>query len=202
MESYSKNVTLEIDIMYVNSLPFLVTISRHLKILIVHYLQTRKVKMIMASLDTVLNDYKMRGLPVKQIFADGEFDAIRTELSDPKRQVILNTTSKNEHVSNVEREIQTIKERCRACCASVNFDRFPRQLTKEMVSAMVFWINCIPQKDGVSETLSPRTILTGKHINVKDVKHKFGDFVQCQLIQNPPTQWRNEHSTQSFADQQ
>lgn len=132
----------------------------------------------------------MRGLPAKQIFASSKFDALIGELSDPKRQVNLNIACKNEYVSTVEIEIKTVKEQCRACCAYLKFDRFPRRLTKEIVSATVSWLNCVPRSDKVSDKLSPQTIFTRKHINVK---HKFRDFVQC-AVNKDPTNTMDKHT--------
>jgi len=48
-----------------------------------------------------------------------------------------------------------------------------------MVYNVVFWLNVFPQRDGVHEVMSPRTILTGLHINHdKHCTLEFGSYVQ------------------------
>ena len=56
----------------------------------------------------------------------------------------------------------------------------------ELVNAMVYWINCVPQKDGVHPTLSPRAIMTGQQLTSKHVEFQFGDFLQA--VQPPGSQ--------------
>lgn len=111
-KEYGNNVTLEIDIMYVNSILFLITTSQHLRIVTAHRLKNRHANTIVDALDITLGLYRIRGLDVKQIFADGKFERVRKQLLEPSRKISLNTTTKDEHCPSVEREIQTIKERC------------------------------------------------------------------------------------------
>jgi hypothetical protein len=48
-----------------------------------------------------------------------------------------------------------------------------------LVSNALFWLNAFPHKDGVSSTLSPRYLLTGKHLDfTKHVCTEFGAYVQ------------------------
>lgn len=158
LKEYGNNVILEINIMYVNSVPFLITTSWHLRIVTAHRLKNRHANTILDALDITLRLYRIRGLEVKQIFADDKFELIRKELLKPLQNIALNTTIKDEYCPYVEREIQTFKERCQACCAYVNFDHFPKTLTVEMVMAMVHWINCVPRENSASKTMSPQMI--------------------------------------------
>ena len=55
----------------------------------------------------------------------------------------------------------------------------PARLIIEMVSASVFWLNTFPPDDGVSDTLSPRSIVIGLHIDyAKHVQLEFGIYAQ------------------------
>ena len=48
-----------------------------------------------------------------------------------------------------------------------------------MVYNVIFWLNVFPHKDGVHDTMSPRTILTGLHIDHnKHCTLEFGSYVQ------------------------
>jgi hypothetical protein len=42
---------------------------------------------------------------------------------------------------------------------------YPPRLIIEMVFPSIFWLNAFPHQLGVSQTLSPRTMVTGLHIN-------------------------------------
>ena len=49
----------------------------------------------------------------------------------------------------------------------------------ELVSNCVFYMNVYPGKSGVSNTMSPRIIITGLTINYnKNYKLQFGEYVQ------------------------
>ena len=43
----------------------------------------------------------------------------------------------------------------------------------------VFWLNAFPHANGASDTLSPRYLLTGKHLDYrKHIRLEFGAYVQ------------------------
>jgi hypothetical protein len=46
------------------------------------------------------------------------------------------------------------------------FGRIPGVLVKELVHFVVFWLNNLAATDGVSETLSPKAILTGHALDI------------------------------------
>ena len=49
----------------------------------------------------------------------------------------------------------------------------------EMVFQSIFWTNACPHKLGISQTVSPRTIITGKTIDyTSHCKIEFGQYVQ------------------------
>ena len=55
----------------------------------------------------------------------------------------------------------------------------PRRLIIEMVYAANYWLNMFPRQGGVSKTLSPRALLTGKTWSyTTHCKLEFGDYVQ------------------------
>ena len=59
------------------------------------------------------------------------------------------------------------------------FEKITGRLTMELVSSFVLWLNVCPRKSGVSDTMSPRTIIIGLMINYNQhCKLKFGDYVQ------------------------
>jgi hypothetical protein len=81
--SLYRNVTLCIDIMYVNKLAFLVTISRHVKFSTIELRPNQKEDTIGTSLSNVMCLYGLHGFLVTMIHADGEFEPLRNSLASP-----------------------------------------------------------------------------------------------------------------------
>ena len=79
----------------------------------------------------------------------------------------LNTTGARDHVPEVERQIQVIKEHMRAHHANLPFPSFTRRMTIELAKHVVMFLNAFPPKSGISKTYSPRTIMTGKALDWK-----------------------------------
>jgi hypothetical protein len=103
----------------------------------------------------------------------------------------LNIASEDEHVPEVERCIRTVNERTRCTYQSTGFERYPPKLIIEMVFLSVFWLNAFPHKHWVSQTISPRTIVTGKHIDYKiHCKVEYGQYVQTHKKHSNNTEAR------------
>jgi len=97
----------------------------------------------------------------------------------------LNTTARDEHVPEIERYIRTIKERIRVTTSSLTFEQLPHQLIVEIAYNAVSWLNCFPHKEGIHNTLSPRTIVTGSKIDYnKHCKLQFRTYVQMHEQHN------------------
>ena len=79
-----------------------------------------------------------------------------------------------------------IKERVRATRHSLPFKMMPLLMLVKMVYNAVKWINAFPPKGGISEFLSPRTIMTGMQLNyAMDCCLAFGSYVQAHKEPNP-----------------
>jgi hypothetical protein len=121
--------------------------------------------------------YGSRGFLVTMTHADGEFEPLWNSLA--KSGSGLNICLNDEHVPEVKRFIRTVKERSRCLYNLVPFRRFPVLMLKEMVTSCVFWLNMFPSHDGVSDTLSPRTLMTGYTLDyAKHCRLEFGSYVQ------------------------
>ena len=108
---------------------------------------------------------------------DGEFGHLHGELAS--MGVTLNKTSWDEHVGDIERYIQTVKERMRAIYNTLPFNKIPAWLVVEMAKASVFWLNGMPPKDSFGNQLSPRTIITGQKLDYnRHCRFQFGEYVQ------------------------
>ena len=76
----NKNITLSIDIMFVNKIPFVATISRHIKFTTVEVIQKRTKSQLSECNKNVVAIYTQRGFKVKNTLLDREFVPLRTDL--------------------------------------------------------------------------------------------------------------------------
>ena len=188
MEHY-RRVVLCIDVMKVNKIPFLVTISRAIKFGTVAWLKNSKIETIMSSVTQVRNVYLKRGFTLEVIEADGQFEPLRGELG--ALGITLNKCSRQEHVPVAERRIRTLKERCRCIHNMLPFKKLPAMLVIQMVSTCNFWLNIYPPTDGVSRSINPRELLTGVKIDYnKHIRAEFGEYVQVHEEHNNSMQPR------------
>jgi hypothetical protein len=160
--SANKCVTLSGDLFFINKVPFFPTISDHIKFTTAEHIASRK---LLTQLVVLLGSQHVqalcaaRGFQVKCLLMDGEFVPLKHELAS--RGIALNTTSANEHVPKIERQIRVIKERVRATRHTLPFKVLPLTMLIELVYSSILWINAFPPKGGVSTNLSPRNIMTG-----------------------------------------
>ena len=160
--SHHSTVIIYIDVVQVNGIPFLSTVSKAVKLGTCTELSNTKVPMIVAALLVVVDTYKSRGFTILAIAADYAFEAIRINEGFMATGINLNTTSQDEHEPHIERFNRFLKERCRMCFSTLPFLRMPRRMTVELVYLQVFWINFYIPRDYISTTLSPGTIMTGR----------------------------------------
>eukprot|EP00956_Cyclotella_meneghiniana_P039180 scaffold167175_cov42-Cyclotella_meneghiniana.AAC.1 len=104
-----RDVTLCADVMFVNGLPFFVTVSRGIKLYTAEFTPSRTVEMLTSKLMKVVRIYRRGGFLVRTALMDMEFKPL-AEHSD---EVNINTTSAREHVGDIERGIRFIEERAR-----------------------------------------------------------------------------------------
>jgi hypothetical protein len=172
-----RDVVIGADVMYINKLPFFVTMSRNIKFCTAELMLDQKQATMVDHVKRVQRVYLKRGSRVSTFLMDGQFGVIRGDLAD--LNITLNTVAAGEHVPEIERHIRTIKERVRCVYATLPFTRIPRRMLIELVNFSVFWLNSFPARDGISATLSPRSIVHGTNIDfVKHAKLEFGAFVQ------------------------
>ena len=79
--------------------------------------------------------------------------------------ITLHTASNDEHVPEIECHIRAQKERVRSVYTMLPFQRIPTRIIIELIYYSVFWLNSFPAAGGISDTLSPRTIIVGSTID-------------------------------------
>ena len=155
-----KDVILEMDVLFVNGLRFLHTISTSIKYRTTQFLLNAKAETLLACLLAVCSAYATRGFKIRQVNADGQFKPLKNDAI--KAGIPLNTTAEDEHVKVIERSVRTLKERSRARVNSMPFKRIPGRILIGLVIGATTCLNLAVAMNGVSVRHSPRYILTGK----------------------------------------
>ena len=87
--------------------------------------------------------------------------------------------SADDHVPEAERAIRTVKETIRATIHGMPYKRLPRVMICDLAEFAVRTINMLPSSDGVSNTMSPETIVTGKpKADYRTMRLEFSTYVQ------------------------
>eukprot|EP00536_Pseudo-nitzschia_multiseries_P010625 jgi/Psemu1/203784/e_gw1.332.17.1 len=152
IEQHYSQIILTIDVMHINRIPMLVTISRNIHYGTVAALPNMKLPQLEAAIVSVIKSYSLRGFHVAVLLLDKQFDGLATG----------HFISRDEHVPEIERFIRVIKERCRASFAMLPFNKLPKRMIIALAQCTVFYINAFPWPDGVSQELSPLTIVEGR----------------------------------------
>ena len=148
-----RKVTICIDIMYVNQIPMLISISRNIKFGTIEAIPNNKTATVLEGIKAILQLYRGNGFTIEMALMDGEFGHLRGALAG--MGVTLNETSCDEHVGDIERYIRTVKERMRAIYNTLPFNKIPARLVIKMAKARVFWLNRVPPNNSFGNGLSP-----------------------------------------------
>jgi hypothetical protein len=179
------DLTLCMDLMYVNKMPVFTTIDKTLRYRAAVNLANRTKEELFKALDAVLRQYNKAGYRVELIHCDQEFRTLMDQVSD-ELDVEMNYTTTDEHVPEAERNNRTIKERVRAAYHSLPFKAIPKVMLKKLVTHQTKLLNFLPSKGGVSSYLSPYSIITGKSVDFdKELAIPFGAYVQGCNEPNP-----------------
>ena len=162
-----KEVFLTADIFFVNKIPFFLSLSRNICFTAVHHLADRTVPKIFSAFKEIYQYYLHRGFRITTVHADGEFAPLKILIESMPGGPMVNLASSNEHVPEIERRIRVVKERCRATRHTLPFQRMPKLLTIHIVLHAVKLLNFFPTKGGISDTLSPKTIMSGETLDYK-----------------------------------
>jgi hypothetical protein len=149
LERYQQ-VVVSIDIMFVNKIPFFITVSRGLHFGTVENLLNCQTTTVATALNKVRMIYRRRGFKMAISHADPKFAPLQDTFGD----ISFNLCSQDEHVPKIERYICTIKDRTRSGYNSLPFERILHLMVIQLVCNSVFWLNAFLHTDGVLETLS------------------------------------------------
>jgi hypothetical protein len=126
------DITLTIDIMFVNKIPFFITKSHDIHFVTVKALPTCQIVTVNKVLQNVIALYKSRGFFIESILAGHEFEALCPW--HPK----INTAAANKHVPDIKRQIRTVKDSTRSTYQMLPFRHIPRIVLIHLVKNAAF----------------------------------------------------------------
>ncbi len=145
-----KYVMIVADVMFVNGLPFLVTSSRGISLIMNEFLPSRTAKCLASSVEQVVRIYDKACFIVQTLIMDMEFEKLENMLPG----ITLNTTAALEHAGEIERKIRVIKERARGTISIHPHKILPKLMIIVLIHFCMMWLNSFPVKSGISEKYS------------------------------------------------
>jgi FtsZ-binding cell division protein ZapB len=140
----------------------------------------RTAKRLVDTLERVVRIYSKAGFIVQTALMDMEFEMLRDKLPN----ITQKTTAAREHVGEIERKIQVVKERARSTMSVLPYKLLPKLVIIELMHFCVMWMNSFPVKLGISEKWSPREIVSRHKLDAKmHCKVPFGAY--CEVYVNP-----------------
>ena len=100
-----KEVYSTCDVLFVNKIPFFVTLSRKIYFTATAHLKDRKIKTIFLEFLAVYKFYLRQGFRIKMVHADNEFRPMKPLIDILKKGPTINLAAANEHVPEIERRI-------------------------------------------------------------------------------------------------
>jgi hypothetical protein len=154
--------------------------------IIAAHLADRTVPQIFKAFKEMYQYYLQRGFHIMMVHADGEFAPLKNLIKLMTGGPMVNLASANEHVPDTKRSIRVVKEQCWVTWHSLPFYTIPNLMTIHIVLNVVKLLIFFPTKGGVSDTLSPKTIMSGETLDYK--KHtiiQLGQYCQVHEEDNP-----------------
>jgi hypothetical protein len=182
--SVHKRITLAADIMYVNKIPFMLTVSRVIQFTTIEKLNNKQDSTLVAAVTQVCRLYERRGFEIHICMMDNKFELIRGSLL--LNRIALNTCAPGEDMPEIERKIRTVKERIRGVVHTLPFQWLPNLLVVHVALFSVMWLNFFPPGAGASPTVSPQAIVTGSSADYEvHCKIPFGGYAQVHVEPDP-----------------
>ena len=117
-------MTLCVDVMFVNKIPFLVLISCNIKFGTVEAIPNCTIPTLIKGIHTIIRLYKCTGFTVNAALMDGEFEPLHGDLA--AEGIMLNATAHDKHVGDIKHYIHTVKE---WTCANIQYPPFSTHAT-------------------------------------------------------------------------
>ena len=152
-----KEVTLTADFLAVNGNIFLHTKSRKIHFRTAVPVQDCTKATILKHVKTTITLHNALGFVVNELIVNDKFSCIK----DGIIPVLLNLVARGEQCGDIENSIKSLNEWL--CCLwnCLPFRCVPQVMITAGINFCIDMINALPAGDGISDTLSPATIVTG-----------------------------------------
>ena len=135
---YHGDVAISIDIMKVNGIPFLVSISTMLDFVYTSELKDLTINTTVDAIGRMVKINKSRGFYIVGMAADNGFKVLETNKRYLALGIPINIASEDEHESFSERLIRSLKERTRMILSTVLLKKLMRRMIIKLVYSQVF----------------------------------------------------------------
>ena len=126
-------VTLAVDVMFVNGVPFLVNVDRCLHLVTAEFTPSRTAKQLAAGITRMIDLYARGGFLVGTVLMDNQFEMLQNLVPI----LAINTTAAKEHVPEVKCKIRLNKERGRGILNTLPCKKMLRLMLIELVYHVV-----------------------------------------------------------------
>ena len=182
------------DFFFVEGKPYLLMKSRVYKFHGLNCSKGRgKVETIKA-LKTYLNKFGLRGITITSLHGDNEFTMVEEAL----RPIHVEIAARGEHVGDIERNVRTVKERCRCTTTSLPYKRVPRIMIDANIEDKIHWLNEFTPRDYIHPTMGPSGMILGiENVNVKHLRINYGAY--CQVYETTKNDISSKRSVGAIA---
>jgi hypothetical protein len=130
--------------------------------------------------------YLQRGFRITTVHADGKFAPLKVLIESLPGGPMVNLASPNEHVPEIEQRIRVVKEWSQAARHSLPFQCIPKLLMIHIVLNAIKMLNFFPTKGRISDTLSPKIIMSGETLDyMKHLSLQVGQYCQVHEEDTP-----------------
>ena len=176
MQNFYNDAELPADVIFLNNVPFLRSISKYSYYRTVTSVGKFKCMLLKSQMKNVIRSYYVGGLRIVVIGMDIKFKALndRNECG-----VEFNVVSREEHDPKIEHCHRVAKERFRCFSIITPFDNFPRIMVAQLMITSVIYINAFVWERASRKILPPLTIMKGTALdfNIHFI-FIFGEFFQ------------------------
>ena len=151
-----------------NKTPFFLTFSQKIYFTSVNHLENSTVPEVFKSFKEVYQYYPHSGFHIATVHADDEFGPLKRLIESLPGIPLENIVVANEHVPDIDRQIRVVKEWCRATRHGLPFQKIIKLLTTHIVPNTVKILNLFPTKGGISDSLIPKTIMSGETLDFQN----------------------------------
>ena len=165
-----------VDVMHTNDVTFLTSVSKEIHYRTILAVDNLEVETLERGLKNVVRAYSIRDFHVILILVDIQFKVLKDR---NKVGMPINTVSKGEHVTKMERFHRVVEERARCYYTMLPFDYLPRIMVIHLMITICFYVNAFVWLKGISQVLPPITIVEGIVLDYNlHFRVIFGEFIQ------------------------